>query len=116
MTIDSRLKHVDTDVDVMENFNRVLALFDTVASTVADLEDSQLFKVTFDSYGGSDVATQYIIEGDKVTEPSDPTKEDYTFVAWVDENEEEFDFDTEVTGHLTLTATWEADETEEVQG
>ena len=109
MTIDSRLKHVDTDVDVMENFNRVLALFDTVASSVADLEDSQLFKVTFDSDGGSDVATQYIIEGDKVTE-------DYTFVAWVDENEEEFDFDTEVTGHLTLTATWEADETEEVQG
>lgn len=106
--IDSRLKHVDTDIDVIENFNRILSLYDTVASSVADLEDSQLFKVIFDSDGGSDVANQYIIEGDKVTEPSDPTKADYTFVKWMN-GEEEYDFDKPVTEHLTLKATWEAE-------
>jgi uncharacterized repeat protein (TIGR02543 family) len=108
MTIDSRIKTIDTDIDVMENFNRVLKLYDTVAESVADLEDSQLFKVIFDSDGGSEVANQYIIEGDKVEEPTDPTKEDYTFVKWMN-GEEEYDFDEPVTGHLSLKATWEAD-------
>ena len=107
-TIDSRIKPVDTDVDVMENLNRVYALIDTVAESVADLEDSQLFKVTFDSDGGSSVANQYVIEGDKVVQPNDPTKEDYTFVKWMN-GEEEYDFDEEVKDHLNLKATWEAD-------
>lgn len=109
MRLDSRLKHVDTDVDVMENFNRILALYDTVASSVAELEDSQLFKVTFDSDGGSDVATQYIIEGDKVNEPANPTKTDFIFVKWIDESEEEYDFAESVTSHKNLKAIWEAE-------
>ena len=91
ITIDSRVKPVDTNIDTMENFNRVYSLIDTIASSVADLEDSQLFKVTFDSDGGSSVANQYVIEGDKVIEPADPTKEGYTFLKWMN-GEEEYDF------------------------
>ena len=112
MTIDSRIKQVDTDMDVMENLNRVYSLIDTVAASVAELEDSQLFKVTFDSDGGSSVANQYIIEGDKVVEPADPTKDGYTFVKWMN-GEEEYDFNDEVTDHLSLKATWEANQTNE---
>ena len=112
MAIDSRIKQVDTDMDVMENLNRVYALIDTVATSVSNLQDSQLFKVTFDSDGGSSVANQYVIEGDKVVEPEDPTKEGYTFVKWMN-GEEEYDFDSEVEDHLELTATWEADEAPE---
>ena len=115
MTIDSRIKQIDTDIDVMENLNRVYALCDTIATSVAELEDSQLFKVTFDSDGGSAVANQYVIEGDKVSEPSDPTKEGYTFVKWMN-GTEEYDFDDEVTEHLSLKATWEAVETNEEAG
>lgn len=107
IAIDSRIKPIDTDIDVMENFNRMYALVDTIASSLADLEDSQLFKVTFDSDGGSSVANQYVIEGDKVEEPTDPTKEGYTFIKWMN-GESEYDFDSEVEGHLSLKATWEA--------
>lgn len=107
--IDSRLISADTDMDNTENFNRVLSIIDTLAGVVADIEDSQLFKVVFDSDGGSDVATQYVIEGEKAVEPTDPTKEDYTFVGWFI-GETEYDFDTEVTNHITLKASWEATE------
>ncbi|MBR4672089.1 MAG: InlB B-repeat-containing protein [Bacilli bacterium] len=107
--IDSRLKDCDTDQDVTENFNRVLSLLDTINEVVADLEDSQLFKVVFDSDGGSSVATQYVIEGEKATEPADPTKEDYTFDGWYN-GEVEYDFTKPVKEHLSLKATWTADE------
>lgn len=107
--IDGRLLDCDTDQDVTENFNRILAITDALAGVVADIEDSQLFKVEFDSDGGSDVATQYVIEGNKATEPEDPTKEDYTFAGWYS-GTDEYDFDTEVTSHLTLKAIWEANE------
>lgn len=107
--IDSRLKDCDTDQDVTENFNRVLSLLDTINEVVADLEDSQLFKVVFDSDGGSAVATQYVIEGEKATEPVDPTKADYTFDGWYN-GEVEYDFTKPVKEHLSLKATWTADE------
>lgn len=109
LVIDSRLKKSDTDMDNTENFNRVLSIIDTLAGVVADIEDSQLFKVVFDSDGGSDVATQYVIEGEKAVEPVDPEKEDYTFKGWFI-GETEYDFDTEVTGHITLKASWEAEQ------
>lgn len=113
--IDSRLINPDTDVDTTENFNRVLAIIDTLSGVVADIEDSQLFKVTFDSDGGSSVATQYVIEGEKAIEPDDPTKEDYTFIGW-HLGTSEYDFDTEVTSHLSLKAVWEANEAPASEG
>ena len=43
----------------------------------------QEFVITFDSNGGSSVATQTVIEGGKITEPSPaPTKESNNFVGW----------------------------------
>lgn len=111
LVIDDRLIDVDTDSDIIENFNRILTLFDTIGESVAELEDSQLYKVTFDSDGGSDVSNQYIIEGDKVSKPTDPTKEDYTFDKWMN-GEVEYDFTKPVKSHLSLKATWTADETE----
>lgn len=107
--IDSRLKDCDTDQDVTENFNRVLGLLDTLNEVVANIEDSQLFKVAFDSDGGSEVATQYVIEGEKAIEPVDPTKEDYTFDGWYN-GEVEYDFTKPVKEHLSLKAVWTADE------
>lgn len=106
--IDERLLDTKSEPQLIENFNRTLNIIDTIASVVADIEDSQLFKVIFDSDGGSDVSNQYIIEGEKVEEPTNPTKEGYTFVAWLN-GEEEYDFDTAVTEHLNLKASWEAE-------
>ena len=109
LVIDDRLIDVDTDADIIANFNRILSLYDTIGESVADLEDSQLYKVTFDSDGGSEVSNQYIIEGDKVQEPTDPTKEGYVFDKWLN-GEEEYDFDEPVKGHLSLKASWTEEE------
>lgn len=71
---------------------------------------SQTFTVTFQSNGGSAVASQTVANGGKATEPADPTKEDYTFDGWYLPSDltTPYNFDTAVTGDITLYAKWEA--------
>ena len=64
------------------------------------------FVINFNSLGGSNVESQTIKKGKKVTEPKDPTKEGYTFVEW-QLNGKKFDFNKEITSNLTLTALWQ---------
>lgn len=64
------------------------------------------FTVTFDSDGGSHVSLQVISEGDKVTKPTDPTKENYIFLRW-EYKSKEYDFSAKVTEDMTLKAIWE---------
>ena len=99
MAIDSRLHHCLTNSDIEENFNRILALIDA---------GPEVFTVYFESDGGSDVPSQKVVKGMPCTEPTDPTKEDYTFAGWYIDEEEEFDFDTPITADLELTAHWTA--------
>lgn len=61
--------------------------------------------VTFQSEGGSEVASQ-IRANTPATRPADPTKEGYTFIGWYN-GESEWDFETPVTADLTLTAKWQ---------
>ena len=105
-TIDSRLVYPDSFPEIAEDLNRIMDYIDAID---AIMEANALYKVVFDSDGGSDVATQFVVSGDKVVEPTDPTKDDYTFKGWYI-GEDEWDFDTEVSEHMTLTAVWEADE------
>lgn len=65
--------------------------------------------VTFDSQGGSAVAPATVTYGNKVTKPTDPTKEGHTFNGWYHESEctTAFAFDTYViTSDVTLYAAW----------
>jgi len=65
--------------------------------------------VTFDSQGGSPVDSQIVNHGEKVTKPTAPTKEGYTFGGWYKEYEctNAWDFDTDtVTTKVTLYAKW----------
>ena len=64
------------------------------------------YTITFDSDGGTLVSSQKIIEGGKITKPTDPTKESYVFLRWEYENKE-YDFTANVTGNMTLKAIWE---------
>ena len=105
MVIDNRLLDAKSEAQLIENFNRTLAMMDTIANVVADIEDSQLFKVIFDSDGGSDVSTQYVVEGEKAEQPDNPTKTGYDFDVWKKGNAE-FDFDTPITEHTNLKASW----------
>ena len=99
--IDSRLLSAADEQRINENFCRVLELSDSDAGDIAALFALAKVSVTFDSDGGSEVASQLIPYDTTATEPEDPTKEGYTFVGWL------LDADT------VLTASWVADEVSE---
>ncbi|MCL2045003.1 MAG: InlB B-repeat-containing protein [Oscillospiraceae bacterium] len=65
--------------------------------------------VTFNSNGGSSVASQTVAAGGKVTKPSDPTKTDSTFGGWYSDSEltNAYDFNANVTANITLYAKWD---------
>ena len=63
------------------------------------------YTVTFQSEGGSEVASQ-IRANTPADQPADPTKEGYTFIGWY-KGESEWNFADAVTEALTLTAKWQ---------
>ena len=64
------------------------------------------YTVTFDTDGGSAVASQEVYEGGNATEPSPaPTKADNSFGGW-QLNGATYSFDTPVDSNITLTAKW----------
>ncbi len=64
--------------------------------------------VTFNSNGGSAVASQTVDEGAKVTKPGDPTRDGYTFGGWYTDVAltTRYNFESAVTTNLTLFAKW----------
>lgn len=74
-------------------------------------QEQETVKVTFDSNGGSKVASKTIIKGEKVTKPSNPTRDGYTFSKWT-LNGKTYNFSKTVSSNITLKATWKKIETE----
>lgn len=66
------------------------------------------YTVTFQSEGGSEVASQ-IRANTPAARPADPTKEGYTFIGWYN-GEEKWNFADAVTEALTLTAKWQVNQ------
>ncbi|AWB46455.1 hypothetical protein DCC85_21305 [Paenibacillus sp. CAA11] len=67
------------------------------------------YTVSFESSGGSAVATQTLKEGEKAVEPTPaPTRSGYTFGGWYTDSglTAPYDFSTPVTANLTLYAKW----------
>ncbi|QIK62470.1 family 78 glycoside hydrolase catalytic domain [Leucobacter viscericola] len=70
---------------------------------------SQKFTVSFDSAGGSAVASvPNVASGSKVSRPSDPKRKGYVFAGWF-VGSKAYDFSAPVTANLKLTAKWEKD-------
>jgi uncharacterized repeat protein (TIGR02543 family) len=67
------------------------------------------YTVTFDSVGGSAVTAQTIEEGQNASRPADPTKDGFDFKGWT-LNGSAYDFNTAVSGNITLVAAWEQQE------
>ena len=69
------------------------------------------YTITFDSKGGSDVASQTeLMYGDHVAEPEDPVREGYTLAGWYSDPNCQYPFDFEntiVDASATLYAGWE---------
>ena len=70
--------------------------------------ETQTYTVTFDSNGGTEVPPQTVLEGEKAIKPADPTTLSDEFDGWyIDKNfDKEFDFNTPITGDITLYAKW----------
>ena len=86
---------------IMGNRNNVTIVFTITPVTT--------YTVTFNSKGGSDVTSASVAEGNKVTKPTNPTRDGYTFLGWSTEETSStyYDFDTAVTSSFTLYAQWE---------
>lgn len=77
----------------------------TVSIGGGTISDSAKVTVAFDSDGGSDVAEQKVLRGQKVSEPTAPTKAGYSFEGWYN-GDTKYDFTGAVTENITLTARW----------
>ncbi|MEW6710669.1 MAG: InlB B-repeat-containing protein, partial [Candidatus Riflebacteria bacterium] len=70
---------------------------------------AQTVEVRFDSTGGSNLTAKTVVPGEKISEPTPPTREGYSFGGWYKEaaltNSWNFTTDT-VTANSTLYARW----------
>lgn len=83
----------------------------SVNITVEDTEIPEAgYIVTFDTAGGSAVASQSVAGGSTAVKPADPVREGYTFGGWYTDSTltAAYDFASPVTGNLTLYAKWDA--------
>ncbi|MBR2998692.1 InlB B-repeat-containing protein [Candidatus Saccharibacteria bacterium] len=89
----------------------IAASFENVYFTVylTEVKLNGPYIVAFDTgEGGTELPVQVVNNGDLVSRPtSSPTKEGYNFVDWVDENGDPYDFNTPITGPVTISAKWQ---------
>ena len=84
----------------------------TTTPTTPTTPGATTYTVTFDTDGGSDVASQTVTSGQKATKPAtDPTKTGdkttYIFLGWYkSDGSAPFDFDTTITENTTIKAKW----------
>lgn len=88
-------------------------MFGGATTTVTTYASSFIMKVTekkhtitFDSNGGSEVSSQIVTNGDRITAPTAPTKEGYTFTGWYLDKDctQSYDFMNGVSSDMTLYA------------
>ena len=77
----------------------------TTKKITTTTKQKQNYTVTFNSNGGSSVASQTVVEGNNVTKPNDPTREGYKFNGWT-LNGNSYNFSNPVTRNITLIANW----------
>ena len=77
-----------------------------IANWVDDTVIPEIYTVTFDADNGAANAIVDVEDGETVAQPADPALDGYTFLGWF-AGEDEFDFNTPITGDITLTAKWE---------
>jgi len=74
--------------------------------------------VKFETNGGTAVANKLVTRNSKLTAPTAPTKDGFTFEGWYTDSEltTVYDFDTRVEKNITLYAKWEKVDVDDSQG
>ena len=80
----------------------------TASKTLYAKWTANKYTITFNSNGGSNVASQSVEYNNKVTKPTIPTRRGYQFAWWCSDSKltRIYDFNTKVTSKLTLYAKW----------
>lgn len=86
-----------------------------IADFIEKKEEIETFAVVFDSAGGTTISNQIIDKGNRVTKPTDPSKEGYIFKGWV-LNGEFYDFTSIIASDIELKAKWEKVENDNNKG
>ncbi|WP_353092719.1 InlB B-repeat-containing protein [Tissierella praeacuta] len=73
------------------------------------------YTVIFNTDGGNSINSKKLTVGEKVSRPSDPTKEGHKFIGWYEDSNltKVFNFNTPITKDITLYAKWEKAEKSE---
>ena len=81
-----------------------------IVSCDSSAGNSVIYKVTFDSNNGSDAVVKEVKNGEKVTKPDTPTKDNCIFVKWTTDQagNNKYDFESAVNGDITIYAQWVA--------
>lgn len=79
-----------------------------IIALILVLNNKKTYTVTFDTKGGTEIASQTIEEDGVVTKPENPTKEGYIFLGWYisEESTVKYDFTAKVDKDFTLIAKW----------
>lgn len=77
------------------------------------IEELETYRINFETDGGTAVAAIEVEEGEFLEVPEEPTKEGYIFVGWM-LDDEFYDFASEVSGDITLKATWKEKEPDKI--
>ena len=104
------LKHVRNDEKIVP-VTLIWADGSWQLKTQGRVHVTEEYTVTFNAYGGFPMPDeQHVKSGEKAVLPAEPTLKGHTFAFWYlgddEENATAYDFDTPVTGDITLTAKW----------
>ena len=104
------LKHVRNDEKIVP-VTLIWADGSWQLKTQGSVHVTEEYTVTFNAYGGFPTPDeQHVKSGEKAVLPAEPTLKGYTFAFWYlgddEQNATAYDFDTPVTGDITLTAKW----------
>jgi uncharacterized repeat protein (TIGR02543 family) len=99
----------------------ITALFEVAKNNNTSGSGTTTYTVTFNTNGGSSVASKTVTASTKVAKPADPTKEEFIFAGWYTDAAltTAYNFDALVTKSFTLYAKWtdeEDDGEEEEEG
>lgn len=90
---------------------RFLVLMLAIVTLFTLTSCSKKYTVTFDTDGGSKIASVEVKKGKTVSKPAEPTKEGFEFEGW-ELDGKEYKFSTKVKGDITLKAVWKEVKTE----
>lgn len=104
------LKHIQND-EKIDPVTLIWADGSWQLKTQGSVHVTEEYTVTFNAYGGFPTPDeQHVKSGEKAVLPDAPTLKGYTFAFWYlgddEQNATAYDFDTPVTGDITLTAKW----------